>query len=155
MFTKSICQATCFGMTWNELTILISESCGQFPEPLLLALPVPEDKPLRPNTFLQQEKQTREAVDATVRRFSRDRVWPETTPIEGYFLAQRLHFVGPFVKILALSKKGEKACMFPNTPPEIADETQIEWLLNDAWAAVGFFEWERRLNAELARELSE
>jgi hypothetical protein len=77
------------------------------------------------------------------------------TQTERYFAAQRLHFVSPFVKLLALSKKGEKDRIFPNSPPEIADETQIEWLLNDGWAAVGFFVWEARVNRELGKELSD
>ena len=137
-------------MTWPELSALISRSVLQFPDPPLLELPV---TPLLPTTFLQEERRTHAIVDATVRRFSRDKDWPEMTPVERYFVAQRLHFVSPFLKLLAFSKRGEADQIFPNSPPEIADETQIEWLLNEAWAAVGVFEWERRVNEELGKEI--
>jgi len=111
--------------------------------------------PLLPATFLQEEKRTRASVEAVVRIFSRDRAWPEMSPVERYFVAQRIRFVSPFVKLLAFPKRGETDQIFPNSASEIADETQIEWLLNEAWTAVGFFEWERGVNEELTSELSD
>lgn len=63
--------------------------------------------------------------------------------------------MSPFLRLLAFSKTDETGQIFPNSAPEIADETQIEWLLNEAWAAVGFFEWERRVNEELRKEFPE
>ncbi len=139
-----------FSMNWTDLADLVAAAHRRFSQQKHLGIPLPDDRSRWQGMFREAEATTRAGVDAAVRRFARDRQWPETDAVEQYFLFQRLDFVQPLVLLLAVRRKDAPAPIVPNPPAEFDDETQIEWLLNVSWEVLGVFEWVGRLETEIA-----
>ena len=102
----------------------------------------------------REEISSRSQVDASVRRFARDRHWPTgLSTNEQYFLQQRIVIAFIFSGYLACPKKNETSPILPEAPDDFGDEEQIEWLLIDGWHQVGWRMWlsHQRIRLDLSR----
>jgi hypothetical protein len=130
-------------MTWFDLSELVSQELRKFEQLPQLAVQLPKDNSQWLNIYGKAEQDSCAAVDASIRRFARDRTWPALSPVEGYFLRERLRLVLPIAMLMATmpSGPGAEGRKIHNHPPELDDETQIEWILKAQWELSGRLDW--------------
>ena|SRR5437660_7098185 len=145
-------RSLCLVDWYSQLQLLkLMQNVIATDNPLVLpSEPVPPDE-LR-DYLARVEEASREGVDAAVRAFSRSGSWPELSPTEKYFVAQRIEFA-VWVALALVAPDDRKESVVPNPPETLEREDQVEWLLIWAWRAPGHRFWieKSRVNELLAR----